>query len=193
MQQPFDRKRARFALEKDYTVHEVPHRGDYPREEIWYQRQEYDKFRDEIKRIVALIERRTRYGRPKLAPSIQECTRGLECQTQEGAVAKRVACLDSICAVLMEQDHQQSVGKFSDEAIRRRYIEMNCIHVEAALKQGQKDADYENETEIVQGSNNTSGNKKAAGRTMVNSRRNRNRISRLLFGVPQRSNSFEKR
>jgi hypothetical protein len=188
------RKRACFALEKDYKVHLVPHRWDYDasqRAEIWYGRQDYEEFRKGIKRIVELMERNySRNGRQQLPPLLQEeCTRGLESQTHRRAVAKKVASLNGICAVLVEQDHQKSVGNFSvaDEAIRKRYIEMNCVHVEAALKQGQKDAEYENhEAEVLQ--QQQIANKNQAGQTLVSARRNRSRISRLLFGFSQRSN-----
>ena len=191
---PIAQKRARFALEKDYKVHCVPHRWDYDaaeRSQMWVTKQEYQDIRDEVKRIASLMDRRLKYGRQKLTP-LGECTRGLDCQTQEGAVAKKVACLDGICAVLMEQEHQQSVGDFCDESIRKRYIEMNCVHVEAAIKRAQKDADHENEGTTSQSSSPNVDSGKAGGR-IVNTRRNRNRISRLLFGTPHRSNSYEKR
>ena len=202
MQSIVCKKRARFALEKDYEVRFVPNRRDYnatERAEIWYQRQEFEEFRDEIQRIVSLMERKSnsRHGRYQRravvggVDQIQEYTRGLECQTKQGSVAKKVATLDGICAVLMEQDHQQSIGCFSVQAIRRRYIEMNFVHVEAALKQGQNDADYENEADILKIIDDSDRRMviNKASRTIVNSRRNRSSITRLLFGVPQRSYS----
>ena len=193
-----NRKRVRFALEKDYAVHTIPHRLDYDasqRSEIWVSLEEYETIREEVKRIVSLMDRRTRYGRQKLAP-VQECTRGLECQTQQGAIAKKVASLDGICAVLMEQDHQQSIGNFNGECIRRRYMEMTSGHVEAALRRAEQDADYdspedENSRNLPEKQHSM---KRGRNAPIVNFRPNRSRLSRLLFGgTPQRTNSWEKR
>jgi hypothetical protein len=155
----------RFALEKDYAVHTVPNRFDFSDEEksqVWFTGKEYDNVKQNVKRAVSRIEDGSVF--------LTECTRGLEGKTKQGSMNKQVAVLDGICAVLLEQERQRQDRRDDVQSIRAVYIEQTQIHANAALEQGMKDADYENEEEaapFVQ---------KQLPRT-----RGRGRIQRLLF------------
>lgn len=182
----------RFALEKDYEVHIIPSRFDYSGEErsqIWLDLEDYRRISQEVKAITSAIDRRARHGKKRVLPK-NECTRGLESHTRNGCVARKVAILDGLHAVLMEQDHQQNKGTFRVEAIRNRYIEMSCVSVRAARQRGEEDALYENEAETVDlpTASKNFGRIRNAPHELVNRQRSRGRIRRLLFGAGRGGN-----
>jgi hypothetical protein len=67
-------------------------------------------------------------------------TRGLECKTLEGAEQKKIATLDGLCAVLLEQERQKQKNVVDDERIRQAYLAYTQVPAMAALKQGRLDA-----------------------------------------------------
>jgi hypothetical protein len=67
-------------------------------------------------------------------------TRGLECKTLEGAEQKKIATLDGLCAVLLEQERQKQKNVFDDERIRQAYVAYTQVPAMSALKQGRLDA-----------------------------------------------------
>lgn len=149
-------KKVRFALgTKHTTIHLIPHRSDlldhdhdssppHPLSGLWWTQHEYMLIRCEIKRVTKLMERHQRRsnGKRVLLTPFQECIRGLEHLTKQGAFAKRKAYLDSVHTVLLEQDHQRSLKVANENIIRSRYREVNLVYVVAAIEQGQKDAKY---------------------------------------------------
>ncbi len=190
-------KRVRFALQRDYQVYTVPHRWNYDisqRAELWLTGKEYQDIRDDIKRISNLMSRKSKNkGRNSNFGPPQECIRGLERQTRQGAVAKKVASLDGIHAVLVEQENQQILNVFDADAIRERYVEVSAVNVLAAIEQGKKDARYDDDDndnhhhhhdlqERNHNENCTAYNK--VGITKSSQRRNRTRIGRFLSCFP---------
>lgn len=146
------KKQVRFALEKDYEVYLVPHFLTYDtshREELWWTRQEYKVIRDNIKRMANILEQRRstsssyqRRRKPSDMELANECTRGLEKQTQRGNMMKKMACRNGIQAVLAEQESQVEMDVCNEDAIRTRYMEASRANVDAAIEQGRKDAAY---------------------------------------------------
>jgi hypothetical protein len=67
-------------------------------------------------------------------------TRGLECKTLEGAEQKKIATLDGLCAVLLEQERQKQKNVVDEERIRQAYLAYTQVPAMAALKQGRLDA-----------------------------------------------------
>jgi hypothetical protein len=126
----------RFALEKDNDVHTIPSRHEYSYEEkakIWLTREEYKIMKSETYRIVQVMDSNRQ-------PRSRECTRGLEFKTEKGAMNQKIASLDGICAVLLEQEQQRQEGIFNAGRIRMAYIEMNEVYVRAAAEQGSRDS-----------------------------------------------------
>ena len=134
------KKAVQFALEKDNKVHSLPSRHEYSyseRAKIWFTREENTIMKYEMGRIVDLMER---HGN-----RMSECTRGLESKTRKGAMDKKIAALDGICAVLLEQERQRQEGIQDFGRIRSAYVEMNAVYVRAAVEQGLQDAQYNEE------------------------------------------------
>jgi hypothetical protein len=133
-----------FALEKDYKIHTVLSSRDYSSGEkarVWLTPAECRIMKRSASHVVLQMEER--------AVSISACTRGLEGKTEKGAMDKKVAVLDGICAVLLEQERQRQDGRNSVDCIRSVYIEQTQIHANAALERGTKDAKYESEPEVA--------------------------------------------
>ena len=115
-------RHVQFALEKDYSVHSIPNRNQFSAKEkakIWLSRDDYAQMKKDLRRVVDLMERH--------GPRMSVCTRGLESKTTKGAMDKKVASLDGICSVLLEQERQNQSGTQNPENIRRAYIEMNAV------------------------------------------------------------------
>jgi hypothetical protein len=133
----------RFALERDNDVHTVPSRHEYSYEEkakIWLTREEYKIMKNETYGIVQVMDSNRH-------PRSRECTRGLEFKTEKGAMNKKIAILDGICAVLLEQENQRQEGIHDARRIRKHYIEMNEVYVRAAAEQGSRDSRHAEEEE----------------------------------------------
>jgi hypothetical protein len=125
--------RVRFALEKDYQVYDVVHQY-YTEEEhasLWWSREEYRETKKEAQAIVDALESNGR---------IVVCTRGLEQKTRDGSIQKRLAALDSICAVLMEQERQFQQGISGVELIRTAYLMITAKTTVEARERGAEDA-----------------------------------------------------
>jgi hypothetical protein len=134
--------RVRFALEKDYQVYDAVHQ--YTEEEhasAWWSIEEYRETKKATQAIVDALA----YGRTQIV----ECTRGLEKKTRDGSIQKRLASLDSICAVLMEQERHLQEGISDVKLIRRAYLTITAKTTVEAREQGATDALYdETEDEI---------------------------------------------
>jgi hypothetical protein len=72
--------------------------------------------------------------------TLSSTTRGLECKTLEGAEQKKIATLDGLCAVLLEQERQKQKNMVDEERIRQAYLAYTQVPAMAALKQGRLDA-----------------------------------------------------
>ena len=131
--------RVQFALEKDYQVHDVVHQyreEDYA--SVWWSKEEYRETKKEAQAIVDGLE----YGRMRIG----DCTRGLEKKTRDGCIQRRLAVLDSICAVLVEQERQFQQGISGVELIRRAYLTITVKKTVEAREQGSEDV-LDDETE----------------------------------------------
>jgi hypothetical protein len=170
--------RVRFALEKDYQLYDVVHH--YTKEEsasVWWTREEYKETKKEAQAIIDALE----YGSTRIG----ECTRGLEKKTRDGCIQKRLAVLDSICAVLMEQDRQFQQGMSGVNLIRRAYLTMTAKTAVEAREQGAEDAQCYDETEHENGYNPTI----QKTLTVKKARRN-SRIQRFFQGATRRRDSI---
>lgn len=155
----------RFALEKDYDVYTVPSRHEFSYKEksqMWLTQEEYKIMKYELRRIVDLM---SRHG-----SRMSECTRGLECKTPNGSMNKKIASLDGMCAVLLEQERQGQDGIRDAKRIRGAYVEMNQVYVKAAAEQGLQDSRYDEEKATKRYEDKRSPLKRGRGR-----------IQRLLF------------
>jgi len=98
---------------------------------MWYQHDEYQVMREEIKETVSMISSGKYNG-----DNEKVCSRGLECHTQRN---NNVHKQRSVLAVLQEQIRQDSKGLCDPEAIRRVYVEQTHQCVEAARTLGEND------------------------------------------------------
>jgi hypothetical protein len=129
---------------------------------MWLTQEEYKIMKYELRRIVDLM---SRHG-----SRMSECTRGLECKTPNGSMNKKIASLDGMCAVLLEQERQGQDGIRDAKRIRGAYVEMNQVYVKAAAEQGLQDSRYDEEKATKRYEDKRSPLKRGRGR-----------IQRLLF------------
>ena len=131
--------RVRFALEEDYQVHDGPNSyTDAERSLVWFTKEDYDIMRTEARHVIEAMEN----GTSKLT---NVCTRGLGHKTRDGAYRRKMVILDSICAVLIEQERQRNECCSDEELIRNAYVEISAKNALLALEQGQRDSLFEQE------------------------------------------------
>ena len=122
---------------RDNTIHPIPHVDDLPEEEVnavWYEREDYDR----MKQALVPVIRRLMKGE-KVAENNNETARGLEFRTREGAIRRQHNKLDSINAVLDEQDRQKTMRINDDEKLREIYLSRSAHCLEEARELGMKD------------------------------------------------------
>jgi hypothetical protein len=113
-------------------VQEVPHLKDLPQEEkaaTWYNNQDFETIKKSLVVTLRLMMAQ------KLVGSDQ-CVRGLEFRTPQGAKYRKKNKIQALTAVWNEQVAQWKDNKTDDEAIRRVYLEHSLKCREAARKFG---------------------------------------------------------
>ena len=99
-------------------VRNVQHLNDISKEEIeatWYTPDEFKMMKRDVHVTVKMMSRNERLG-------IDQCIRGLEHKTKEGRARRMMNQIESMSAVLDEQDYQSSNGiSYDDERIARVY------------------------------------------------------------------------
>jgi hypothetical protein len=99
-------------------IRHVSHIEDYSANEIeatWYSQQEYKLMKYDIRGTVKMMARSERLA-------IDQCTRGLEHKTKEGMQRKMFNQIESISAVMDEQDRQARDGIRDETLIARAYM-----------------------------------------------------------------------
>ena len=133
---PKRKRTIRFQLES-IEVHPIPHIDDLSEDEVndvWYEREDYER----MKQALVPVIRRIMKGE-RVAETNQETARGLEFRTREGAMKRQHNKLDSINAVLDEQDRQKTMGIDDDEKLREIYLSRSAHCLQEARELGMKD------------------------------------------------------
>jgi hypothetical protein len=92
-------------------------RSDFTPEELrasWYQYEEYNKITKDCCKQIKKMER------GEVLKDKKYSTRGLESHTRQGATNKKRNRMNTIYAVLLEQDEQRHRGMVDEEAIAQR-------------------------------------------------------------------------
>lgn len=123
------KKRTRFALSNN-EMFEITHINDMSDEEvvgIWYEKHEYDKIKNDI---VPIVKRMMKGER--IEETNELTIRGLEYRTRKGAIRRQHNKVESITAVLDEQDRQIEADINDPELLRQAYLEISVpCHREA--------------------------------------------------------------
>ena len=165
----------RFALDDEMCeYHEVRRLDSYTRDEmkdIWFTKEDYRQMGEETKVIIDSMEKyesnvNKHNSYKKKSRNNKNCgggcthhyynsssicgghyVRGLENKTQNGSVKKKMANLDGVCAVLVEQERQKREGMItspqSDESlnlISKAYRQVTAANVREAMERGGYDA-----------------------------------------------------
>jgi hypothetical protein len=140
--------RVLFALEKDYQIYDAVHQyTEEERASVWWSKEEYRETKKDAQAIITALEK----GRTR----IDDCTRGLEQRTRDGSIQKRLATLDSICAVLMEQERQSQQGISNVALIRGAYFTITVKATAEARERGAEDARYDETVDEIEYKNPT--------------------------------------
>lgn len=134
-----DKKTVRVDLDRN-EVFPVPHIDDMTDEEvwtIWYDRPDYDQMKQSF---IPIIRKMMRGGRVEESDS--ETTRGLEYRTREGALKRQHNKIESIHAVLDEQERQVSLGVHDVDKIAEAYVEVFRHCVLSARDLGEMDEEF---------------------------------------------------
>ena len=114
------KKNVRVELQKN-EVFDVPHIDDMSEHEIatiWYDRPDYDAMKQSF---IPIIKKMMRGA--KIEETDSETIRGLEFRTRDGALKRQHNKVQSIHAVLDEQDRQLALGLHDVEKISEIYLE----------------------------------------------------------------------
>jgi hypothetical protein len=115
----------------------IPHIRDMPRTqvtELWYQRSEYETMKQSFVPII-----RSMMKCEFIAETNEQTTRGLEYRTRLGALARQANKVDSIRAVLDEQDKQFAAHENKPCKLRDIYLNMATHCSLAARELGKQD------------------------------------------------------
>jgi len=128
-------------IEVDYTkVFPVPHIDDMSEEEIlsiWYDHTDYDIMKQSI---IPLLKKMMRGAR--IDETDSETVRGLEYRTREGALKRQHNKVNSINAVLDEQDRQLSLGIHDVQRICEIYVDSSRHCALSARDLGEMDEEF---------------------------------------------------
>jgi hypothetical protein len=120
---------------QNVDVQEVPHLKDLPQEEkiaTWYNNQDFERIKKSLVITLRLMMAQKPVGS-------DQCVRGLEFRTPQGAKFRKKTKIDALTAVWNEQVAQWKENKTDDEAIRRVYVQHSLKCREAARKFGLHD------------------------------------------------------
>jgi len=117
-------KRFHFSLSSN-EIYNVPHIDDMTEEEvkaIWYEKADYEKIK---MGMIPLIRKMMR--KEAIEETDRETVRGLEYRTRQGAIRRQHNKLESITAVLDEQDRQLDCDGFiNEELLSEVYRQFNA-------------------------------------------------------------------
>ena len=119
----------------DVDVKEVPHLKDLEPEEIaavWYNGTDFERIKKSL--VVTL-----RLMIAKKPVDSDQCTRGIEFRTPQGAKFRKKNKLEALTAVWNEQVSQWKENITDEEAIRKVYLEHSTKCMETARKFGLHD------------------------------------------------------
>ena len=111
------RKSKELSFAPSVTVRCVQHLDDFTNEQVeatWYTPDEFKMMKRDVHITVKMMSRNERLG-------IDQCVRGLEHKTREGRQRRMMNQIESISAVMDEQDLQRLDGTYDDERIARVY------------------------------------------------------------------------
>ena len=130
----------RFALDDEMCqTHPVRRLDSYTKEErsqIWFTRDDYKVMNEETKAVLDSMEN----GSSTNNAQYYFYTRGLENKTHAGSVKKKMASLDGICAVLVEQERQSKLRIVDENQISKVYRQATAANVREAMERGGYDA-----------------------------------------------------
>lgn len=136
------RRKRKIKFNKVVHNRRIPHLNDLSKEEIeatWIQPEDYETIRD---RCVATVKKMMRGGLTQQdCESGDHCARGLEAKTKDGSTARREHKLDSITAVLEEQNMQWNEDVDDDIAIMEVYSIYTIPCAQFARELAVKDAE----------------------------------------------------
>ena len=133
------KKSVRIQLESN-QIFDVPHIDDMSEQEIatiWYDRPDYEEMKQSF---IPIIKKMMRGA--KVEETDSETARGLEFRTREGAVRRQHNKIQSIHAVLDEQDRQLALGIHDVEKISEMYVEASQHCVGSARDLGEMDEEF---------------------------------------------------
>ncbi|KAG7370230.1 hypothetical protein IV203_027976 [Nitzschia inconspicua] len=135
------KKRVRFCTENLEQIHEIPHVSQFSQRHLtqcFYTAHEFACIAAENNTILKYMM----IGGEGLrhVETSTSTTRGLEFKTLEGAEQKKIATLDGLCAVLLEQERQKQKHVVDEERIRQAYLAYTQVPAMAAVNQARRDA-----------------------------------------------------
>lgn len=122
-------------FEHNVDVREVPHRKDLRKEDIlatWYNSEDFERIKKTLVVTLRLMLAKKQVGS-------DQCTRGLEFRTPQGAKLRKKNKLDALTAVWNEQVAQWKENITDEDAISRVYQEQSLKCRQAARKFGLQD------------------------------------------------------
>mmetsp|Transcript_13784 Transcript_13784/g.32067 ORF Transcript_13784/g.32067 Transcript_13784/m.32067 type:complete len:195 (+) Transcript_13784:83-667(+) len=121
------------------TIRLIPDADDLSDEEykaVWYRKHEFRRIRQEFQPTVTELT----YG-VYSGDDDEQCKRGLEYRTQEGARRRKTNKKNARIAVLEEQDRQRSLGIVDPVALRKASVAESYFCSEEASAFGTADAE----------------------------------------------------
>jgi len=115
-------------------IKHVDNMTDDELDDVWYNRDDFDGFKMSFLRIVKLLSSGAYLGDDE-----NNCTRGLEGRTREGAFLRKANKYHGRQAVLFEQQRQRSLGINDENLISKAYIVENLRCRLTALEKGIQD------------------------------------------------------
>lgn len=134
---PVETPKRRVSFKQVVAVRPIKHVDNMTDEElddVWYNRDDFDGFKMSFLRIVKLLSSGAYLGDDE-----NNCARGLEGRTREGAFLRKANKYHGRQAVLYEQQRQRSLGINDDNLISKAYIVENLRCRLTALEMGIQD------------------------------------------------------
>jgi hypothetical protein len=119
------------------VIHVVKSLEDYSEEELeetWFTRTEFDEIKTSYKDLIFRMR-----NKEFLKDTDDCCTRGLEGRSKAGARHRREIILNSLVAVLTEQQRQREERRSDPEAIASVYRQHSYHSLQAAANMGRRD------------------------------------------------------
>lgn len=134
---PIESQKRRVTFKQVVAVRPIKHVDNMTDEElddIWYNRDDFDGFKMSFLRIVKLLSSGAYLGDDE-----NNCARGLEGRTREGAFLRKANKYHGRQAVLCEQQRQRNLGINDENFISKAYIVENLRCRLTALERGIQD------------------------------------------------------